>query len=428
MGKTLKVAVAGLGTVGCGVVKNIAEKKDIFLARTNTNIIVTDISSRTKTGRSFDISLYKWHDSPLDLIKTDVDIIVETIGGEAGIAYDLIKGALLAKKHVVTANKALLAHHGFELAKLAEENNVSLNYEAAVAGGIPVIKALREGLASNHHTRVYGILNGTCNYILSEMEMTGGAFADILKTAQDLGYAEADPTLDVGGFDAAHKLTILSALAFGVQIDYKATSVEGIDKISDIDMDYAKKLGYRIRLLGIATRIGEQVLQRVHPVMIPPQSPAYAVGGSYNAVVIQSDYADDTVLVGRGAGEKPTASAVVADILDIARGIKLPVFGIETSKLQKCNFADLSQRTGRYYIRLSLVDKAGSIAGITSILAEKGISVQSFMQEDKDENGSRTVIIITHETVEKTVNDALEKISTSQHSASIPTMIRIMHP
>ena len=230
MGQELKIAVAGIGTVGAGVIQNIFEKRALFVQRTSVTLRVTDISSRTKTGRSVDITPYNWHDNPLDLVQTNADVIVETIGGESGIAYDLIKAALEAGKHVVTANKALLAVHGNELAKLAEKNNVCLNYEAAVAGGIPIIKALKEGLAANTHNRVYGILNGTCNYMLTEMEATGESFDKILKDAQDLGYAEADPTLDIGGFDAAHKLTILSSLAFGVPVNYDATYVEGIEK------------------------------------------------------------------------------------------------------------------------------------------------------------------------------------------------------
>jgi homoserine dehydrogenase len=426
MTKVLKIAVAGVGTVGSGVIENIAKKQDLFLARTGTLIQVTDISSRTKTGRDVDITPYQWHDNPLDLVKTDADIIIETIGGESGTALELITLALNAGKHIVTANKALLAVHGHKLAQLAEKNNVSLNYESAVAGGIPVIKALKEGLSANEYSRIYGILNGTCNYILTQMEETGGDFHDILKNAQKLGYAEADPTLDIGGFDTAHKLTILSALAFGVQIDYSATSVEGIEHITDLDIKYAKKLGYRIKLLGTALRQNGKIMQSVHPVMLSPNIPAANVGGAYNAVVIQSDYADDTVLIGRGAGRNPTASAVVADIIDIARHVVMPVFGIKADLLKRADFAPLSQRTGRYYLRLNLMDKSGAIADITAILAKHNISVQSFIQEDEKQTDNRHVIIITHDTTEQTMSDAMTGIEHSKYSVTKPVMIRIM--
>lgn len=425
MAKELKIAVAGIGTVGAGVVQNIFDKKELFAQRTGITLTVTDISSRTKTGRSVDISPYKWHDNTLDLVKTDADVIVETIGGESGIAYDLIVAALKAGKHVVTANKALLAVHGNELAKLAEDNNVCLNYEAAVAGGIPIIKALKEGLAANTHNRIYGILNGTCNYMLTEMEETGEAFDKILKDAQDLGYAEADPTLDIGGFDAAHKLTILSSLAFGVPVNYDATYVEGIEKITSTDIRYAQKLGYKIKLFGIASKVDDKILQCVHPVMIAPEMHGASVSGAYNAAIVQSDYAEDSVLVGCGAGRKPTASAVVADIIDIARGLKTAVFGTKTTDMLKAEFADMSVRVGRYYIRFGLKDQAGAIAEVTAILAKNNISVESFIQEDQ-EGASREVIIVTHETTEKTLTDALSEIKASDYVTAQPAMIRIM--
>ncbi|MEM6602707.1 MAG: homoserine dehydrogenase, partial [Pseudomonadota bacterium] len=420
MSKALKVAVAGVGTVGAGVIQNIYDKSDLFEQRTGVKISVTDISSRTKAGRAVDISPYRWHDNPLDLVSSEADIIVETIGGEAGIALDLITKALKAGKHVVTANKALLAMHGNDVAKLAEENNVSLNYEAAVAGGIPIIKALKEGLSANTHQRLYGILNGTCNYILTKMQETGGSFDNILKEAQDLGYAEADPTLDIGGFDAAHKLTLLSSLAFGVPVNYAATSVEGIEHITALDIAYADRLGYCIKLFGLASRAGSSIMQRVHPVLLPPNMHGASVSGAYNAVIVQSDYAEDSVLVGCGAGRTPTASAVVADILDIARGIKTPVFGIPTDKMVDADFAPLDAHHGRYYLRLCLQDKAGAMSKVTSLLAEHDISVENLIQKDQNTENSRHVIITTHDTSEKTMQKALKDIDAIDYSVAKP--------
>ena len=428
MNKELKIAVAGIGTVGTGVLENIKEKNEIFFQKTGINIRVTAISSRTKTGRDIDISSYEWHDNPLDLLKTDADVIVETIGGASGIALELITGALRTGKHVVTANKSLLAVHGNDLAQLAEDNNLSLGYEAAVAGGIPIVKTLREGLTANHHSRVYGILNGTCNYILTQMEETGGNFAEILKAAQELGYAEADPTLDVGGFDTAHKLTILSALAFGIAVDYKATFVEGIEHITSLDIEAARKLGYRIKLLGIATYHDGKILQRVHPAMLPPETHAASVGGVYNAVVVQSDYAQDSISVGCGAGRKPTASAIVADIMDIARDVRLPFLGVPIKNARKIPFSSMSERTGRYYLRLNLKDRAGAIADITGILAKNNISVQSFLQEEQTGEDVLSVIIVTHKTIEYTMTLALKAIEKSDNNVGKPVMIRIFHP
>lgn len=426
MEKILKIAVAGVGTVGSGVLANIRDKQQLFVARTGIRLQVTHISSRTKSNRDVDISPYIWCDSPLDLVTQDVDVIVETIGGESGIALDLIMQALKNKKHVVTANKALLAVHGKKLAVLAEENDVCLNYEAAVAGGIPAIKTLKEGLAANEYKQIYGILNGTCNYILTQMEETGGSFAAILKTAQELGYAEADPTLDIGGFDTAHKLTILSALAFGIDVSYANTYVQGIEHIRTSDIDYAKKLGYRLKLLGIASKKDDKILQHVHPVMVPLDMPIANIGGAYNAVVIQSDYADDTVMIGRGAGRNPTASAVVADIIDIARGVKMPIFGVSTDQMQQANFATMDDYTGRYYLRLNLQERAGAIADITAILAKYQISVQSFIQHEPLQQEHRQVVIITHATCEKTLNQALMDIEKSVYSSDKPMMLRIM--
>lgn len=426
MTKTIKVAIAGLGTVGTGVVANIQRGKSLLSKRTGVDISITAVSSRTKSGRSVDISGYKWFDNPLDLVETDADIIIETIGGENGIAYQLVEAALINGKHVVTANKALLAMHGNRFAGLARAKNVSLGYEAAIAGGIPIVKVLREGLAANIHSRVYGILNGTCNYVLSEMARTQADFMPILQQAQKLGYAEADPTLDIGGYDAAHKITLLSSLAFGCSVNYDATYVEGIEKIELTDINMADRIGYKIKLLGIASMNNNRVMQRVYPALVPKESQIAQIDGPRNAVVVQSDYADETIVVGCGAGREPTASAVVADIIDIARGLKIETFGTETS--HDIEFQPVTEREGQYYIRLNFKDKAGAVAEIARILSDKGISINSLIQETMptDLQGMKTAIIITYQTLEQTMNEALSKIVQSDYVVAPPLMLRIL--
>ena len=427
MKETVKVAIAGVGTVGAGVIANIQRGQELLQARTGKNIEIIAVSSRTKTGRAVDISAFSWFDNPLDLLQTEADIIVETIGGDSGIAYQLVEKALLNGKHVVTANKSLLALHGNYLAKIAQENNVSLAFEAAIAGGIPIVKTLREGLASNIHSRVYGILNGTCNYILTEMERTHNNFSTILKQAQKLGYAEAEPTLDVGGFDAAHKLTLLSALAFGCPINFDSTYVEGIEKIELVDILMAERLGYRIKLLGIATLNGSKVMQRVYPTLVLKDTHIAQINGAYNAVVVQSDYADETLIVGCGAGREPTASAVVADIMDIARGLRIETFGMPTA--HNLQFQSVEEREGQYYLRIRLKDKAGAIAEMTRLLADKGISINSLIQEtlEDDLKGAKTAIIVTHQTLEKTMLEVIERMMQSENVLTPPLMIRILN-
>jgi homoserine dehydrogenase len=426
MNKTIKIAIAGLGVVGTGVVANIQRGKEMLHARTGATIDIIGVSSRTKSGRDVDISPFAWYDNPLDLVHTDADIIVETIGGDSGIAYDLVKSALLNGKHVVTANKSLLAVHGNELSKVAQEKNVSLAFEASIAGGIPIVKTLREGLAANIHSRVYGILNGTCNYILTQMERTKGNFASILKQAQDLGYAEAVPTLDIGGFDTAHKITLLSSLAFGCPINFDATYVEGIEKIELTDIMMADRLGYRIKLLGIATKNDNQIMQRVYPALVLKDSHIAQINGAYNAVVVQSDYTDETLVVGRGAGRTPTASAIVADIMDIARGLKIQTWGMPIDN--NLIFQSVTERLGQYYLRLRLKDKAGAIADMTKLLANQGISIYSIIQESFDdaEQGVKTAIIITHETQEQAMLDVIETMRQSDNVLLSPLMIRIL--
>ncbi|MDB5589870.1 homoserine dehydrogenase, partial [Enterovirga sp.] len=324
-----RVGVAGLGTVGASALKIIARQDNALTERARRPIRVTAVSARDRTrDRGHDMSRYRWFDDPVALARSeDIDCVVELMGGADGPAKAVVETAIAHGKHVVTANKALLARHGLDLARRAEEKGVSLAFEASVAGGIPIVKTLREALAGNQVTRIYGILNGTCNYILSRMESEGLDFATCLAAAQKLGYAEADPTFDIGGFDTAHKLALLTALAFGTEIDSESIYVEGIEKIAPLDLRMADELGFRIKLLGVAERSPTGIEQRVHPTMVPKSSSIAEVMGVTNAVTIDADAVKELTLVGPGAGGMATASAVVADIADIAKGIRSAPFG-----------------------------------------------------------------------------------------------------
>jgi homoserine dehydrogenase len=371
----------------------------------------------------------RWEDDARALSSADdVDIVVELIGGSDGVARDVVETALSNGKHVVTANKALIARHGIALARVAEQRGVALNYEAAVAGGIPIIKALREGLAANEITSVSGILNGTCNYILTEMEATGRSFEDVLKDAQALGYAEADPTFDVGGIDAAHKLAILASLAFGREVSFDDVEIEGIERITAADIRFAAEFGYKIKLLGVATRGEGGIAQRVHPTLVPDGSPLAAVSGVFNAVAIEGDRVGLLVLEGRGAGEGPTASAVMSDIVDIARGLVVPPFIVPTSHLKAPAKADTEQRKSPYYIRFNAADRAGSMAEITRALAEANVSIERIVQRGEDReagSGRMPVVFLTHDTEEGSMRVALKHLERHQDVAGTPLVIRI---
>lgn len=426
----LKIGVAGLGTVGAGVVK-ILEARAAFLAdASGRSIVLGAVSARDRAkDRGIDVSSVRWFDDAREMAKADdLDVIVELIGGSEGIARETVELALASGKHVVTANKALIAHHGLALARLAEEKGVSLNYEAAVAGGIPIIKALREGLAANEITSVVGILNGTCNYILTEMEKTGRDFAEVLADAQALGYAEADPTFDVGGIDAAHKLAILASLAFGTEIDFGSVHVEGIEKISATDISFAREFGYRIKLLGVARKTDTGIEQRVHPALVPDTTPLANVMGVFNAVAVEGDRVGQVVLEGRGAGEGPTASAVLSDLIDIARGFIVPPFIVPTSRLSPPRQASLDRHRGRYFLSLAAADRAGSMAAITRALADEGVSIERIIQRGgsgKNENDRLPVVFVTHETEEGTMHRALAQLMQHQDVAGTPLMIRV---
>lgn len=429
MKDVVKIGVAGLGTVGAGTVKLLSEHRDILTDRCGRQIEVTAVSARDRTrDRGFSTDGLTWYEDARDLAADDnVDIVVELIGGSDGIAYDVCKAALENGKHVVSANKALLALKGAELAEIAEENNVTIAYEAAVAGGIPVIKALREGLSGNTVSRVTGILNGTCNYILTTMREQNRDFADVLAEAQALGYAEADPTFDVDGIDAAHKLTILSSVAFGTEVDFDAVAVEGIRSVSALDIEYAEELGYRIKLLGIAKQTAEGIEQRVSPVMVARHTQISKVEGVFNAVAIEGDYVGPVILQGSGAGERPTASAVVADIVDIAAGRTAPVFGVPAKRLKKNVRASLEKHSGPYYLRLMVWDRPGVMAEVTAALAKHGVSVASMIQHGRaeTEGGVVPVVFVTHETSAGAMSEALDTITAFESNSQPPVLMRI---
>jgi len=425
----MKVAIAGLGTVGVGLIKLLADNAAEISARLGLNngvlpqIIAVSARSKNK-DRGVDLSAYAWCDNPVDLAKTDADLVIELIGGVGGDALALAKASLSAKKHFITANKAMLAHHGFELAQLAEKNGVVLAYEAAVAGGIPVIKALREGFAGNKIERVVGILNGTCNYILTEMLARNLEYADVLHEAQEKGYAEADPSFDVGGIDAAHKICLLAANAFGLAPKFDNLYVEGIDKITLQDLKLAQKLGYKIKHLCIAQNVDGRVEQRAHPALIKAEAQLAQVDGVFNAVEIVANPVGQSVLVGRGAGAGPTASAVFSDIADIALNRKTAAFNIPTAKLKSAEKFDINIIQSSYYLRLNVLDKAGVLEEISHVLKEQKISVRKMLQ-DEVAGGDALIVIITHEVHELEMKNALEHLRKLASVSQAPQLIRI---
>lgn len=431
MTEALRLGIAGLGTVGGGVLDILARHKQLIAARAGRPIELGAVSARSRgKDRGHDLSGLTWHDDPVRLANDpSVDVFVELIGGEAGPAKAAVEAALRAGKPVVTANKALLAHHGAALARLAEGKGVALNFEAAVAGGIPVVKTIREGLVGNRLGKVFGILNGTCNYILTKMAEEGRSFADVLKEAQSLGYAEADPTFDVGGFDTAHKLAVLTALAFGVEVNLGAIDIEGIEKITLDDIRNASDMGYKIKLLGVAVSGPQGIEQRVHPTLVPKGSPVAETDGVFNAVVVKGDFVGDLMLEGRGAGAHPTASAVLSDVIDIARGSRRPVFGVPAHDLRPYEAAPPRAHEGGFYVALSLLDKPGAVAAIARSLADEHISIESIVQRGTSgtdaPRATAPFILITHNTVERNMRAALERIEANGHVASRPRMIRI---
>lgn len=427
MSKPLKIAVAGLGTVGVGLLKLLAANGPMLAKRGGRPLVVTAVSARDrKRDRGVSLEGITWFDDPVEMAaKADAEVVVELIGGSDGAAKRTIEAAIAAGRHVVTANKALLAIHGTGLARAAEAKGLSLAYEAAVAGGIPVIKALREGVAANRVTRVYGILNGTCNYILTVMRESGRAFDDVLAEAQKLGYAEADPAFDIDGIDAAHKLAILAGVAFGTEVNFKAIHIEGIRHVDAIDMTFASQLGYRIKLFGIAQLTDHGIEQRVHPCMVPLDSPIAHVEDVFNAVVIEGDFVGSTVYEGRGAGAGPTASAVAADLLDLAAGRRVYTFGVPATQLAALPASPMDRHRGAYYIRLMVTDRPGVIADVTAALRDEQVSLESMLQRGRQPNQMVPVVLTTHETEEAAMVRALKRIASLSTVLQPPRMIRI---
>ncbi|QKC96620.1 homoserine dehydrogenase [Mesorhizobium sp. NZP2298] len=433
MAEALRVGIAGLGTVGASVARVLRDKAAELTRQCGRDIIVAAVSARDpKRDRGIDVRSAKWFDDPVKMAQTaEIDVFIELIGGDEGPARLSVKAALEAGRHVVTANKALLAKHGVALAEIAEKKGVLLNYEAAVAGGIPVIKTMREAMAGNSVTRVFGILNGTCNYILTRMEAEGISFDACLKDAQRLGYAEADPTFDIEGHDTAHKLSILTSLAFGTKIAASDIYMEGISNITQADIRAAGDLGYRIKLLGVAQRTESGIEQRVHPTMVPTASVIAQVHGVTNAVAIETDILGELLLSGPGAGGNATASAVIGDIADIAKsrpGFQHgPVFGRPAKELRPYKKAQMRSHAGGYFIRLTVHDRIGVFAAIAKRMADNDISLESIVQHavSGEAAAQKTVILVTHETTEAAVRKAVDGITKDGHLTDKPQVIRI---
>ena len=431
----LKVGLAGLGTVGASVVRLIDQRRQELALRAGRPIEIVAVSARSRgKDRGIDTKKFRWVADPAKLaVDPEIDAFVELIGGEGNPARASVTAALNAGKPVVTANKALLARHGIELATLAERHRVALNFEASAGGAIPIVKTLREGLAGNAITRIYGILNGTCNYMLTRMERERLSFDDCLKEAQRLGYAEADPSFDIEGQDTAQKLSILASLAFGTRVDPAAVYVEGITSITTADLEAADALGYRIKLLGVAVRTDKGIEQRVHPTMVPKDSAIAQVMDVTNAVTIDAAGIAPITLVGPGAGGAATASAVVADIADIARGMRQAPFGRPSAKLVVSHKAPMQRHEGGYYIRLMAVDKPGSAATIAKRLAQHNISMESIVQRHSGPPAGGTikgqgpvpVILITYATTEDAVRKALAAVQRDKVISGRPQLIRI---
>ncbi len=425
MTQALRLGIAGLGTVGVGVIRIVRKHADLLQARTGRPIEIVAVSARDSgKDRGVNLSDYVWESDPVALARRDdIDVYVELMGGENGPALASVEAALETGKDVVTANKALLAVHGQKLAEQAEASGRVIRFEAAVAGGIPVIKSLTEGLAGNDITRVMGVMNGTCNYILTRMQSQELGYNALFEECAQLGYLEADPNLDVGGIDAAHKLALLSSIAFGTKPNFDGIEIEGIQHISLDDIHQADDMGYRIKLLGVAQRTRRGLEQRMQPCLVPSGSPLGQLEGGTNMVVIEGDSIEQVVLRGPGAGEGPTASAVMGDVCDLARGLHIPTFGRPASTLQEATPA----RTGLpapYYLRLALLDKPGALAKVAAILGDAGVSIDRMRQYAHSEN-TAPVLIVTHKTTRATLDVALEGFRSTDVVSGEPVALRI---
>ena len=420
-----RLGIAGLGTVGIGVVKMVQTHGDMLATKAGRTITITAVSARSKKDRGADLFGYAWEDDAVALAsRDDVDCIVEVMGGSEGPAKDLVDLALANGKHVITANKALIAHHGHAMAETAEAKGVALKCEAGVAGGIPILKALGEGLAGNKVSRVFGVLNGTCNYILSEMETRGADYEPVLADAQALGYAEADPTFDVGGIDAAHKLAILAAMSFGTKIDFDGVVCEGIDRVTLDDIRTARDMGFSIKLLGLAKLHPEGLEQRVRPCMVPEATVIGALPGVTNAVVAEGDFVGQVSLTGPGAGEGATASAIMGDVLDCARGFATPLFGRPAASLKPVDRLNHGDEHSPYYLRFMLADQPGALAELASALGEHGVSIHRMRQYGQGDQAV-PVVIVTHDAKRDGIDAALGAIAALDVCKADPVAIRI---
>jgi homoserine dehydrogenase len=426
MSSPLRLGIAGLGTVGAGVVKITRQKAELLATRGGRPIEITAVSARNRDkDRGVNLSHYAWEDDPVKLAtRDDVDVFVELMGGSDGPAKAATEAALKAGKDVVTANKAMLAHHGQELAQLAEDNNCVLRFEAAVAGGIPIIKSLTEGLAGNDIERIMGVMNGTCNYILTRMEDAGLSYEEAFAEADGLGYLEADPNLDVGGIDAGHKLSLLASIAFGTQVAFDAVELEGIGQVSIEDIRQAADMGYRIKLLGVTRMTGRGLEQTMTPCLVPAVSPLGQLQGGTNMVVVEGDQVGQVVLRGAGAGEGPTASAVMGDVMDIARGLRMTTFGQPASTLVAAQPAK-SATPAPFYLRLALQDKPGAMAKVAAALGDAGVSIDRMRQYGHDQSTTAPVLIVTHKTTRPSLDAALEVLAGSDVVSGDPVALRI---
>ncbi|MEH6654530.1 MAG: homoserine dehydrogenase [Loktanella salsilacus] len=424
MSDPLRLGIAGLGTVGVGIVRIVQKHGDLLAARAGRPIVITAVSARSQKDRGVDLSGYAWEDDPVALAaRDDVDVVIEVMGGHEGPAKHTTEAALAAGKDVVSANKALLAIHGQALAEAAEATGRVIRFEAAVAGGIPVVKSLIEGLAGNEITRVLGVMNGSCNYILTRMEDAGLTYAEVFEEANQLGYLEADPELDVGGIDAGHKLALLAAIAFGTQVDFSGVALEGIGAVTIEDIRQAADMGYRIKLLGVAQMTGRGLEQRMSPCLVPATSPLAQLQGGTNMVVLEGDAVGQIVLRGAGAGEGPTASAIMADVMDLARGTRYATFGQPAHTLRRARAATAAI-PAPYYLRLQLLDKPGALAKVAAALGDAGVSIDRMRQYDHHDTAA-PVLIVTHKTTRSALDEALARFTQTGVVTMAPVAIRI---
>ena len=427
MARTINIAIAGLGTVGAETYRIITEESDFLKARSSANFNVLAVSAKSRDKkRDVDLTGAEWITDCRDIADIDnIDVVIELVGGSEGVAKELVEKSIINGKSVITANKALVATHGNNIGELVAKHDVMFGYEAAVAGGIPIIKTIREGLASNRIGKIYGILNGTCNYILSVMRETGQEFEDILADAQRLGYAEADPSFDVDGVDAAHKLAILSAIAFQTPINFNGVYVEGIRLISPIDIDFATELGYRIKLLGIGELLGNGLQQRVRPCLVPVNIPIAQVEDVFNAVAAEAEGLGTSLSYGRGAGAGPTSSAVLSDLLDFANNRRTSFLGTADSELVVRPIQELQNLSGSYYLRLQVYDRPGVLADLTAVFRDKGVSVEALLQRGRNPDGTVPVVLTTHETSEEAIQKSVAEFEKLENVVEKPCILPI---